>query len=335
MDFAQLEEIDGVRLSWNIWPNSKLEATKCVIPFGALYTPNKRLPNMPVRGSGTGRPGEGGCTCPGSRRGGGGAGLAGLGVSSLGRDVGHVKQGVQEWMGRMQPMAYIRWLWGDVGFGICCHRPDVTGALGASPFADARVLAASRLMGLATAIEGGEGGHGLGGVRGLLRMLLSHPGFQARASVLWAHRVPSSGARVWSSSRPWSRLIEVSGPSLPQAFRHIEAAAALPPPQLHHLPVLLPVLLYRPWLRTYRSSRAGAAVRPDPVQNVLGDPEPVRASGLLHESVELPVLPFAEPLPAALPGALRCQRAGGWCRGPPAAVAAYGHGGGRGCGAWG
>ena len=49
-DFAQLEEVDGVRLTWNIWPNSKLEATKCVIPFAALYTPNKRLPNMPVRG---------------------------------------------------------------------------------------------------------------------------------------------------------------------------------------------------------------------------------------------------------------------------------------------
>ena len=49
MDFAQLEDVDGVRLTWNIWPNSKLEATKCVIPFAALYTPNKRLPNMPVR----------------------------------------------------------------------------------------------------------------------------------------------------------------------------------------------------------------------------------------------------------------------------------------------
>lgn len=49
-DFAQLEEIDGVRMTWNIWPNSKLEATKCVIPFATLYTPNRKLPNMPVRG---------------------------------------------------------------------------------------------------------------------------------------------------------------------------------------------------------------------------------------------------------------------------------------------
>lgn len=50
-DFAALEEVDGVRLTWNIWPNSKLEATKCVIPFAALYTPNRKLPNMPVRAS--------------------------------------------------------------------------------------------------------------------------------------------------------------------------------------------------------------------------------------------------------------------------------------------
>lgn len=48
MDFNLPEETDGVRLTWNLWPNSKLEATKCVIPFSAVYNPNKRLPNMPV-----------------------------------------------------------------------------------------------------------------------------------------------------------------------------------------------------------------------------------------------------------------------------------------------
>ncbi len=47
--FAQFEERDGVRLTWNVWPNSKLEATRCVIPFAALYTPTKRLAHMPVR----------------------------------------------------------------------------------------------------------------------------------------------------------------------------------------------------------------------------------------------------------------------------------------------
>jgi hypothetical protein len=48
MDFNAIEENDGVRMTWNIWPNSRLEATKCVIPFAACYTPNKKLPNMPV-----------------------------------------------------------------------------------------------------------------------------------------------------------------------------------------------------------------------------------------------------------------------------------------------
>ena len=48
-DFAELEEADGVRLAWNVWPNSRLEAAKCVVPFAALYTPAKPLASMPVR----------------------------------------------------------------------------------------------------------------------------------------------------------------------------------------------------------------------------------------------------------------------------------------------
>ena len=47
-DWNLPEETDGIRLTWNLWPNSKLEATKCVIPFATMYTPNKQLPNMPV-----------------------------------------------------------------------------------------------------------------------------------------------------------------------------------------------------------------------------------------------------------------------------------------------
>ena len=47
-DFAALEEQDGVRLSWNIWPISRIEATKAVIPFASIYTPNKRLEHMQV-----------------------------------------------------------------------------------------------------------------------------------------------------------------------------------------------------------------------------------------------------------------------------------------------
>ena len=65
MDFSQLEEQDGVRLTWNVWPRDKidvsarlffhsgssdpsLQGAKCVIPFAAFYTPNKRLATMPV-----------------------------------------------------------------------------------------------------------------------------------------------------------------------------------------------------------------------------------------------------------------------------------------------
>ncbi len=48
-DFGELEELDGVRMPWNIWPSSRVEALKCVIPFSALYTPNKPLQHLQVR----------------------------------------------------------------------------------------------------------------------------------------------------------------------------------------------------------------------------------------------------------------------------------------------
>lgn len=44
----ELEELDGVRMPWNIWPSSRVEALKCVIPFAALYTPNKPLQHLQV-----------------------------------------------------------------------------------------------------------------------------------------------------------------------------------------------------------------------------------------------------------------------------------------------
>jgi len=48
-EFQEIEKADALRLTWNIWPNRRVDATKCVIPFAALYTPNKVLENMPVR----------------------------------------------------------------------------------------------------------------------------------------------------------------------------------------------------------------------------------------------------------------------------------------------
>lgn len=43
MGFAEQEELDGLRWSWHTWPSSRLEATRCVVPFGCTYTPLKRL----------------------------------------------------------------------------------------------------------------------------------------------------------------------------------------------------------------------------------------------------------------------------------------------------
>ncbi|KAG5176614.1 vesicle coat complex COPII, subunit SEC23 [Tribonema minus] len=46
-DLQGNEERDGVRFSWNVWPSSKLEATRIVVPTGCLYSPLKRLEGMP------------------------------------------------------------------------------------------------------------------------------------------------------------------------------------------------------------------------------------------------------------------------------------------------
>lgn len=46
--FGELEQTDAIRLSWNVWPSNRIEATKAVIPLGALYTPVKHMPHMTV-----------------------------------------------------------------------------------------------------------------------------------------------------------------------------------------------------------------------------------------------------------------------------------------------
>uniref|UniRef100_A0A4W3H2F8 Protein transport protein SEC23 n=1 Tax=Callorhinchus milii TaxID=7868 RepID=A0A4W3H2F8_CALMI len=48
MEFIQQnEDRDGVRLSWNVWPSSRLEATRMVVPLGGLFTPLKERPDLP------------------------------------------------------------------------------------------------------------------------------------------------------------------------------------------------------------------------------------------------------------------------------------------------
>ncbi|PWN44809.1 putative SEC23 [Ceraceosorus guamensis] len=47
MNVDDVEDHDGVRLSWNVWPSSKVEATRTVVPISALYTPLKEREDLP------------------------------------------------------------------------------------------------------------------------------------------------------------------------------------------------------------------------------------------------------------------------------------------------
>lgn len=43
----QNEDRDGVRFTWNVWPSSRLEATRLVVPLGCLYQPIKERLDLP------------------------------------------------------------------------------------------------------------------------------------------------------------------------------------------------------------------------------------------------------------------------------------------------
>ncbi|KAG2147519.1 hypothetical protein DEU56DRAFT_929167 [Suillus clintonianus] len=47
LNFEDVEERDGVRLSWNVWPSSRIEATQTVVPISALYTSLKQREDLP------------------------------------------------------------------------------------------------------------------------------------------------------------------------------------------------------------------------------------------------------------------------------------------------
>eukprot|EP00941_MAST-03F_sp_MAST-3F-sp1_P006026 g6026.t1 len=47
VDFVQQENRDGVRFSWNVWPTSRIEATRVVVPVGCMYTPLKKVEGLP------------------------------------------------------------------------------------------------------------------------------------------------------------------------------------------------------------------------------------------------------------------------------------------------
>lgn len=46
--FVQNEERDGVRFTWNMWPSSRLEAARLVVPLGCLFTPLKERLDLPA-----------------------------------------------------------------------------------------------------------------------------------------------------------------------------------------------------------------------------------------------------------------------------------------------
>ncbi|CAK7904743.1 protein transport protein Sec23p [[Candida] anglica] len=48
MDFEEAEDLNGVRFAWNTFPSTKVEASKIVVPTGALYTPLKFRQDLPI-----------------------------------------------------------------------------------------------------------------------------------------------------------------------------------------------------------------------------------------------------------------------------------------------
>jgi len=46
--WSEIEDRDGIRLSWNVFPSSRMESSRLVVPIGALYTPLKEKPDTPI-----------------------------------------------------------------------------------------------------------------------------------------------------------------------------------------------------------------------------------------------------------------------------------------------
>lgn len=50
MNYHENEDLNGLRHSWNVLPGTRVDASRMVLPVGALYTPLKHIENMPVVG---------------------------------------------------------------------------------------------------------------------------------------------------------------------------------------------------------------------------------------------------------------------------------------------
>ncbi|KAL4196412.1 hypothetical protein AMTRI_Chr04g183030 [Amborella trichopoda] len=47
-EFLEMEAVEGVRMSWNVWPRTKVDASKCVVPLATVVSPIRSLPELPV-----------------------------------------------------------------------------------------------------------------------------------------------------------------------------------------------------------------------------------------------------------------------------------------------
>ncbi|EEP81842.1 60S ribosomal protein L12 [Uncinocarpus reesii 1704] len=46
--WSEIEDRDGIRLSWNTFPSTRMEASRLVVPIGAIYTPLKERTDSPL-----------------------------------------------------------------------------------------------------------------------------------------------------------------------------------------------------------------------------------------------------------------------------------------------
>eukprot|EP01083_Nonionella_stella_P067978 180161_1 len=47
MQFLEAEERDGIRFSWNVWPITRIEAGRLIVPISCMYTPLKNTTDVP------------------------------------------------------------------------------------------------------------------------------------------------------------------------------------------------------------------------------------------------------------------------------------------------
>ncbi|EEB07454.1 GTPase activating protein Sec23a [Schizosaccharomyces japonicus yFS275] len=47
MNFEEIEERDGIRFTWNVFPSTRIESSRAVVPIAAMYKPLNERPDLP------------------------------------------------------------------------------------------------------------------------------------------------------------------------------------------------------------------------------------------------------------------------------------------------